>query len=369
MNATEREALREQIKTTRQNLRTVIEVYQNTREKTPAETVAELVNRLGYDVARETVAELVNTVGSWDGRISSAVRNWAQSVETAATRDEMEARSIYTPSEIHSCHIDQIAEAMREYQPTEQTTEQTTEEPAAEPFPALRQAIEAEAVRRVADRRFYIENGFMPSWAEEYRQKPDCGLEQYSTPAKWEAYQNGSMSREKAVEIAVKRGTREIMKWKETQISKLHTAAAAPDLGFLSVSVECARSRTWGANPTATARTSDGVFTGHASGCGYDKESAAVAEALNKSPAVLRVLYTAAEAALQSGKSYTRFNNGNVCWGDVLGYGSGYAILPYFEGGVGVSCFWSILKGCGYVCQCTGSGKWFDSYTAEKKGT
>ncbi len=100
----------------------------------------------------------------------------------------------------------------------------------------------------------------------------------------------------------------------------------------------------------------------------FDKESAAVGESLNKSPAVMRVLYQAAEQAMKNGESFKTLSSGCVSWGDVLGYGSGYAILPYFEGGVGVSCFWSILQKCGFVCRCSGSGRWFDTYTAERKG-
>lgn len=238
----------------------------------------------------------------------------------------------------------------------------------ADLFPLLTAAVEEEANRRTESKRFFIENGYCTTWAEEHRNEPDNGLKQYSTPKKWEAYQAGTLSREKAVEIAVKRACKDVEKWKEKQFEKLRTASCAPDLDGLQVSVEWKRNRTWGANPTATARTPDGIYNGYASGCGYDKESAAVAEALNQSASVRKVLYIAAEQALKAGDSFTRFNNGNVCWGDVLGYGSGYDILPYFEGGVGVSCFWSILKSCDFSTVIAGSGKMFDCYTVERKG-
>lgn len=235
-------------------------------------------------------------------------------------------------------------------------------------FENLRKAVEAEAAERERVRRFYIEKGYCPTWAEGHRQNPDKGLQEYSTPAKWAAYQAGSLSREKAVEIASRRGLKEITTWKNRQLSKLATAAAAGDLELLTVSVEWRKSRTWGANPTATAYIyGENAHTGTASGCGYDKESAAVAEALNQSPAVMKVLYQAAERALKDGKSFTRFSNGNVHWGDVLGYGSGYAIVPYFEGGVGVSCFWSILRDCGYQTHRTGTGKMYDHYTVTRR--
>ena len=336
MNAIERTERREQIKATKAHLEIVVEVFKATREETPAATVAELVNRLGYETARETVAELVNTVGAWDGRIYEYVREWAQSVETAATPDELRSHDIYQPGDIHPAHINQIGEAMREYPPAEEIP---AEEPAdaAEVFPELVKAVNAEAELRKDGKRFYIENGFCRTWAAEHRTDPDRGLKEWSTPKKWEAYQAGTLPREKAVEIAQKRAAADVEKWREQQLSKLRTAAAAPALSFLSVSVEWKRSSTWGYNPTATARTDDGTFSGYASGCGYDKESAAVGEALNKSPAVMRVLYQAAEQAMKNGESFKTLSSGCVSWGDVLGYGSG-------------------------------SGRWFDTYTAERKG-
>ena len=132
MNATERTERREQIKATKAHLETVVEVFKATREETPAATVAELVTRLGYETAREAVAELVNTVGAWDGRIYEYVREWAQSVETAATREELEAYSIYQPGDIHPAHINQIGEAMREYTPAEEIPAEEAQEAAEE---------------------------------------------------------------------------------------------------------------------------------------------------------------------------------------------------------------------------------------------
>ena len=117
MNATEITARREQIKTTRANIKTVVNIYCETSDRTPAETVAAIVERLGYDTAREAIAEIINTVGEWDGRIYPSSREWAATIETAATRDELEAKSIYQPAEIHPAHINQLAQAMSKYAP------------------------------------------------------------------------------------------------------------------------------------------------------------------------------------------------------------------------------------------------------------
>lgn len=123
------ETRRQQIQITRANLAALVETYQQTREGTPAETVAALVSRLGYDTAAETMAELINSVGEWDGRISPRVRAWAQTIDTAADRANLEKFSIYQPSKIHPAHIDQLGEAMRNYIPAEPVAE-PQEEPA-----------------------------------------------------------------------------------------------------------------------------------------------------------------------------------------------------------------------------------------------
>lgn len=138
MNATEITARREQIKTTRANIKTVTRIYRETSDQTPAETVAEIVAALGYDAAREAVAEIVNTVGEWDGRIWPSSREWAATIETAATRDELEAKSIYQPAEIHPAHINQLAQAMSKYAPP---APQEQEAPAQDTAEIMQQAV------------------------------------------------------------------------------------------------------------------------------------------------------------------------------------------------------------------------------------
>lgn len=138
MNATEITARREQIKTTRANIKTVTRIYRETSDQTPAETVAEIVTALGYDAAREAVAEIVNTVGEWDGRIWPSSREWAATIETAATRDELEAKSIYQPAEIHPAHINQLAQAMSKYAPP---APQEQEAPAQDTAEIMQQAV------------------------------------------------------------------------------------------------------------------------------------------------------------------------------------------------------------------------------------
>lgn len=104
------EEKREALKAIRSNMKVLIESYRET--DSPSDTVAKLIDKIGYTAAEETIAELINTVGEWDGRIDRSTRAWAASIHTAATRDELEACRIYQPSEIHPAHIDQIGRAM-----------------------------------------------------------------------------------------------------------------------------------------------------------------------------------------------------------------------------------------------------------------
>ena len=163
----------------------------------------------------------------------------------------------------------------------------------------------------------------MPTWAEEHHRDLDRGLKQYSTARRWEQYKAGEITREKAVELATKRALKEIEKDTAAKLARLDRVAVAPDLTFISISVDWVRSRTWGNNPHAEARTNTGTFSGTASGCGYDKESAAIAEALNQCDSVLKVLYTLKENGLRAGlsdKSKTAAcgrSNGDIC-----GYGA-----------------------------------------------
>lgn len=150
MNATEITARREQIKTTRANIKTVVNIYCETINRTPAETVAAIVERLGYDTAREAIAEIVNTVGEWDGRIWPSSREWAATIEAAATRDELKAKSIYQPAEIHPAHINQLAQAMSKYAPPAPQEQEAPAQEAKEPAEIMQQAGAVTLPQRVA---------------------------------------------------------------------------------------------------------------------------------------------------------------------------------------------------------------------------
>ena len=68
---------------------------------------------------------------------------------------------------------------------------------------------------------------------------------------------------------------------RQKELEKLDLITQAESLQYIEIRVEWNKSRTWGYNPSVEAWTSGSYYeTGKASGCGYDKESAAIGEAL-----------------------------------------------------------------------------------------
>ena len=236
-------------------------------------------------------------------------------------------------------------------------------------FAELKKAYEQDRENNKKETFFYIENGFFPTWAEENRKDADRGLKAYSTETRWTQYTNGTITREKAVELAQKRAAKQIDKQTAEGLARLETVSNAPELTFANVSITWNYNRTWGSNPTAETWTDNGRNYGSASGCGYDKQSAAVAQAFNKDNTMLKVLYTIKEKALAAGQTD---ESRTACTGhdnrNIIGYGSGYSVLPYYEGGVGIECFWAILKKAGYTVSGF-YGKREQSFRIEKGGS
>lgn len=150
-------------------------------------------------------------------------------------------------------------------------------------------------------------------------------------------------------------------------VEKIEAAKNAEDVTEVTISVEWRKSRIWGYNPFATVTVygteNYGVFRDTASGCGYDKESAAVADALDQSNMVKRLLYKVKEKALQDGWEYGgQLNAKTESNADCIAYGAGYGTLPYFEGGVGMSSLIRVFEKCGLTLKASHSGKHYDFY-------
>lgn len=204
-------------------------------------------------------------------------------------------------------------------------------------YKMIREHVIEDRTREITKTKDFIKNGF-----GDY---PDQGIERYSTKLRLEQYRNGTITRDEAVEFATKRAVKSIEKRHAKRLAYLDRVEKAKAATYIRITVEWTKAR----HPHATVMTDDGVFRGSAYGYGYDKRSAAVAEAFNQSDAILKVLFNLKETGLREGKSDV---STTACTGrdnePVCGYGAGYGAVPYFEGGVGVDCFWRFFEKCGY---------------------
>ena len=240
-------------------------------------------------------------------------------------------------------------------------------------FANLAQRIEREAAQSTQDALFFIENGYLESWHGEHTRN-DNGIERESTPLRWRQYKNGEITREQAVKYAYNRRVKEIERQTIKTQDKLLRARDADEIKNVSISVVWKRSATWGYNPHATVII-NGVqrFEGSASGCGYDKRTAAIGEALNQSDIILKMLYTAKENALstmppeQIEEAKKGYHFGCETNRDFIHYGAGYGVLPYFEGGVGMESFTGVFEACGLRCVNSHSTDKTDYYYFEKE--
>lgn len=192
----------------------------------------------------------------------------------------------------------------------------------------------------------------------------------YGTNLTIKQYKGGDISEEVACKRSFKRALNLLNKSKNNDFKKIELAENAKDLEYINICVEWKKSATWGVNANAEIETNAGKYSGYASGYGYDKESAAIAEALNQSPEVLKCLYALADKMLTEFGSDAYYYTGCgscVDWRESIGYGSGHGILPCFEGGVGFNCFTHILEKMGYAKILEKSGERFDFYAFKKE--
>ena len=137
-------------------------------------------------------------------------------------------------------------------------------------------------------------------------------------------------------------------------LNKINEVANSKDFsGEFIITIEWKPSRMWRSNPKSY--TNYGFEGSSIGGCGYDKGSTATAQALNSYLPILKLLYEKKNKDLPyfrkkspDGKRLDKRNGYNRA---VLGYGSGYGILPYFEGGVGVDSHRRIFENLGLVMQ------------------
>ena len=227
-------------------------------------------------------------------------------------------------------------------------------------FNKIEAAIKREYKEYINKSLVFIKNG------HEYN--PDAGIRCHITDTRWNQYTAGAITRKAAIEYASKRRTAQLEKELAAKIDYLRRLESAYTVEHITIIVEWRRSSVWGYNPTATVTVTltdpEGrhrfeEYTGHASGCGYDKRSAAVADALNECDAVRAMLCRYAN------KHYTAKK---ATGGAAICYGCGYSSIPYFEGGVGVECFRHAFELCGYSWNENTRAKNTDYYTISKRG-
>lgn len=225
-------------------------------------------------------------------------------------------------------------------------------------FTNLKNEVLKNHTKDVQEKCFYILHGYSQSWADDNKVESDEGLRNYLTELRYKQYKQGTIDRVEAVAIACKRmGKQHKVKF-ENDIHKIEAVEKSKPLEYCKITVEWSKSSMWGLNPHAETRTNNGLYYGTASGCGYDKESASIAEALNQDYSVLYMLYAKEDCRLGQKEDISRR--------DFVGYGSGYGVLPSFEGGVGVSSHKNIFENCGYKFETVSIGKTFNLYRAEK---
>ena len=86
--------------------------YVRDRSNKPSDTCALLIDRVGKENAVEIIALMVAEKGARDGRISRSNRVWAEMIEPLAI-EIAHGCDLYYCDEIHPCHMDMIADAMR----------------------------------------------------------------------------------------------------------------------------------------------------------------------------------------------------------------------------------------------------------------
>lgn len=153
----------------------------------------------------------------------------------------------------------------------------------------------------------------------------------------------------KVVEKMKAKEARNVAKTTKGYYEKLETAESYDLPNEINIMVEFKRHPIWNYNPTVTVTCGSNTTKGHASGCGYDKESSAVAGALNQNPQILKVLYDYAE----SGREFP--------------YGVyTFAGVPFFANGVGVNCYRDVFEKCGYTWEAIYNGKHENLYRITK---
>ena len=154
-----------------------------------------------------------------------------------------------------------------------------------------------------------------------------------------------------------RREARKLANKRANQLAIITAEQTQKPVKHMTINIEWKKSRTWGWNPTATARIAhhDGTYSNigpfTTSGCGYDKESTVVSDIFNA--ALKYKLYKRFRGEKPYGVYY--YN------GKFVDEGS-YLKRPDFNGGVGMECYPHISHFIGGQLKHTANGKTFDCW-------
>ena len=168
-------------------------------------------------------------------------------------------------------------------------------------------------------------------------EKQDHSLNNYLTKLRQEQLKNGEITREEALKFATKKIEKVYKKQLEEDINKINDIMESEE-NFDEIYLQIqSKKNAYGYQYKCDLSTNNGseIKGSFTNGCGYDKLSTSVSSVLNEYKPLLKMLY--------------QFKNNNVNTDNrkLFGYGSGYGLLPYFEGGVGIDCYYKICDNIG----------------------
>ena len=117
----------------------------------------------------------------------------------------------------------------------------------------------------------------------EYINADEERLKRESTRTRWDQYQNGKISRDELVAFTTKRIEKYYQKQTAQDLERLVQIENAETPEEIVICIDWKRNPYWGNNPHAEITDDCRRWFGSASGCGYDKRTAAIAEAVNQS--------------------------------------------------------------------------------------
>ena len=164
----------------------------------------------------------------------------------------------------------------------------------------------------------------------------------YTTNLRQEQFKEGKISMDKFKACAKTKMLKETKKQLDKELKELEKIENNHKMfNTLYIQVQCKKTNLgyqYKAILSDSIEKIEGRYTG---GWGYDKLSSAISEVLNEYLPLKELLYNYKEKYLFENKLLQANNR------EIFGYGSGYGILPYFEGGVGVSSYYKIFNTIG----------------------